>query len=51
MTSCWFCGGNMIWGGDHSAEDFGFESEGIVVNLTCSKCGAFAEFVKLENEE
>jgi hypothetical protein len=39
--SCWFCGGEMIWGGDHTFEDYCLPGEGLVANLTCSECGAF----------
>lgn len=51
MSTCNFCGGEMIWGGDHDAEDLGYDRAGIVSNLTCSNCGAFAEFIILEEEE
>lgn len=53
-TSCHFCGASMIWGGDHSFEDFGYEGDGIVANLSCSNedCGATAEFAtKMEEEK
>lgn len=45
-TNCWFCGSEMIWGGDHSFDDYGIEGNGIVANLSCSndKCSATAEF-------
>ena len=44
MTTCWFCGGRMIWGGDHTREDYGMDGEGIVANLHCSSCNAMALF-------
>jgi len=44
MTNCWFCNGDMIWGGDHTFEDYGREGDGIVANLSCCKCGALALF-------
>lgn len=46
MTNCWFCGSEMIWGGDHDFEDYGMEDEGIVANLSCSAdgCETYAEF-------
>jgi hypothetical protein len=53
-TYCWFCGAEMIWGGDHSFEDVGLEGEGIVANMSCSneECGATAEFTtKLSEDE
>ena len=42
--NCWHCGGEVIWGGDHSFEECGIEDggEGLVTNLSCSKCAAFA---------
>ena len=40
---CWYCGAKMIWGGDHTFEDYGIEEEGIVANFSCSKCRATAE--------
>jgi len=43
-TYCWFCGEEMIWGGDDSFEDYGLEGEGIVANLSCLKCGSTSEF-------
>ena len=27
---CWLCGGKLIWGADFDAQDYGYESEGIV---------------------
>ena len=49
MTNCWFCGAEMIWGGDHDFEAYGLDGEGIVANLSCPKCEAYAEFyTKLE---
>jgi len=50
--NCWFCQGDMIWGSDFDYEDYGLEGEGIVTNLTCSECGAFAEYYsKPEDDE
>ena len=39
--NCWHCGGEVIWGGDFDYEDYGMDGEGIVSNLSCSKCKAF----------
>ena len=36
--NCWHCNTELIWGGDHSFEDYGMEGEGIVSNLSCSNC-------------
>ena len=41
---CWFCNGYMVWGGDHTFEDYGREGDGIIANLTCAECGALALF-------
>ena len=38
--NCYHCGSDVIWGGDHSYEDYGLEGEGIVSNLSCSICEA-----------
>ena len=38
---CWHCNTELIWGGDHMYEDYGREGEGIVTNLSCSKCETF----------
>ena len=38
--NCWHCNGEVIWGGDHSYEDYGLDGEGIVSNLHCSKCNS-----------
>ena len=37
---CWHCQNDVIWGGDHTFEDYGLNGEGIVTNLSCSKCDA-----------
>lgn len=44
MTTCWFCGTEMIWGADFTFEDYGIGGEGIVANLSCPNCDASAEF-------
>ena len=49
--NCWHCGGEVIWGGDFDYEDYGMDGEGIVSNLSCSKCKAFYEcYLDLEEE-
>ena len=49
--NCWHCGGEVIWGGDHSYEDYAMEGEGIVSNLSCRECKAFYEcYLDLEEE-
>ena len=37
---CYHCNNNVIWGGDHTYEDYGLNGEGIVSNLSCSVCNA-----------
>jgi len=37
---CWHCQSKLIWGGDHSFEDYCLEGDGVVTNLSCSKCDA-----------
>lgn len=32
---CTNCETEIIWGGDHSYEDYGLEGEGIVSNYSC----------------
>jgi len=32
---CSVCEKELIWGGDHSYEDYGMEDEGIVSNHSC----------------
>ncbi len=45
---CWLCGGRLIWGSDHDAEDLGYERPGIVAHLHCEDCSAGVEYVRLE---
>jgi len=35
-AKCNMCSEDLIWGGDHSYEDYGAEGEGIVGNYSCS---------------
>ena len=37
---CWHCNNDVIWGGDHTFEDYCLEGEGIV---RCSQCGSFLD--------
>jgi len=37
---CWHCKSDLIWGGDHTYEEYGLDGDGIVSNLSCSKCPA-----------
>tara|TARA_R100000541_G_scaffold27035_1_gene36367 strand:- start:64 stop:219 length:156 start_codon:yes stop_codon:yes gene_type:complete len=36
MDKCLECDSKLIWGGDHSYEDYGAEGEGVVSNYSCS---------------
>lgn len=49
---CWYCGGEMFWQSDFNYDEVYGEGEGIVSYLTCSKCGAEAEFsLRFEQDE
>jgi hypothetical protein len=62
---CWLCGGRLIWGADHNAEDlgydapgadfnpedYGYEGDGIVATLHCSDCEAEVTYVQIHGEE
>ena len=37
---CGHCGNDLIWGGDHTYEEYGLDGDGIVSNLSCSVCPA-----------
>jgi hypothetical protein len=55
MIAKCMCGTNLIWGGDHSYEDYGMSGEGIVANLTCPNEKCYVELVlmytNLDDEE
>jgi len=36
MNKCLECGSDLIWGGDHTYEDYGCEGEGVVSNYSCN---------------
>ena len=38
---CPKCSKEMIWGGDHTFEDYDHDGEGIVSNLSCNECDTF----------
>jgi hypothetical protein len=50
-TYCWFCGVEMVWGGDNDFSDFDYAGEGVVANLSCPNCEATAEFTTKMNED
>jgi hypothetical protein len=33
---CYSCEDELIWGGDHTYEDYGMEGDGMVTNLSCN---------------
>ena len=41
--NCYRCNNELIWGGDFDYEDYGLPGEGIVTNLSCSRCGSYVE--------
>ena len=45
----------MIWGGDHTFEDYGYDEgmgDGVIANLSCAECGATAYMIsKPDNDE
>ena len=46
---CWHCNTELIWGGDHTFEDYGYDGDGIVTNLSCPNDDCKTEvFVCLE---
>lgn len=51
MHKCFHCGGDVIWQNDFSFEDFGYEGEGLVHILRCSKCEAEIEYRIADEEE
>ena len=39
--NCWHCGSNLIWGGDHTFEDYDIgDEDGMVSNFSCPNCPA-----------
>lgn len=41
--NCYRCNTELIWGNDFDYNDYNLEGDGIVTNLSCSKCGAYVE--------
>ena len=49
---CWHCKEELIWGGDFDFEDYGYEGDGIVSNLSCSNCEASVEvYLPFDNDK
>lgn len=38
--NCWACNSQLIWGGDHDADDYDSVDYLIVTNLSCPECNA-----------
>lgn len=53
LFECFHClHRSLVWQSDFMFEDYGYEGEGIVQNLTCMNCGAEVEYrVPLGNGE
>jgi hypothetical protein len=50
--NCCRCKEELIWGGDHDFEDYGYTGEGIVSNFSCPNCEAFVEvYLPLDNDK
>lgn len=37
---CFHCGGEVIWSGDFSFDDYGMGGDGVIHELYCKDCGA-----------
>lgn len=48
---CWQCNHKLIWGGDHTGEDYNNEDYEIVSNLSCPKCESFVLVYHQKKEE
>jgi len=46
MFECLDCKVELIWGGDHTFEDYGHDGDGIVSNLSCPNCNIFILYFK-----
>ena len=49
--NCWYCGSHMYWNSDFNYDEIFEEGEGVVSYLTCSGCGATAQFSLRIDEE
>ena len=49
---CYLCESELIWGGDHSYEDYCIGGDGIVANFSCpnDECDVESVFVHISNE-
>ena len=53
MYECFHClSKSVIWDGDFSFEDYGYEGEGIIHECHCTNCGAqITYWIPINNEE
>lgn len=52
MYECFHCGQqSVIWDGDFSLEDYGYEGVGIIHECHCTNCGAEITYIIKEEEE
>lgn len=51
--TCWYCGGKLIWWGDHDLSDIEEDPDanGIYTELGCKDCGAVVTYTLDENRE
>jgi hypothetical protein len=51
--NCYECNEELIWGGDHTYEDYGVEGEGIIANLSCQNdsCGVEQVLVYIADKD
>lgn len=50
--NCWFCNSKMHWNSDFNYDEVHGEGDGVVAFLTCSQCGAEAQFsLRTDKEE
>ena len=47
---CTNCEKELIWGGDHNSEDYGYDEDGIVSNYNCNNEECDVELVLIYTE-
>lgn len=49
---CYLCKTELIWGGDHTYEDYGMDGDGVVANLSCpnESCDVETVLVHMNND-
>lgn len=45
-TTCYLCGGNLIWQNDFTPEEYGYDADysGEIIFLSCADCGANVKY-------